>query len=367
MDSHEFINQQSKQLESGNFNNETEMYSPKHKVLRYGKVKDSISNQINKESALVRVLPPVACSNEFFKEFRTLGINYVKNDGALKFCMLTLPEEVKRSVGDPYVPTWLKQGVQFSNFPNKPGRRAYIHVIDHLNQNGQLVPNTDEQGNVVIQPMELCNTSLSQLIDRLKDEMLSTSPSAPHSFMSASVAFPLNIAKCKKGAQSWNITVYPTVKLGALQHGSKQNESGLDKLATLAAENNPNFVNWLINNVNNTEVSHDNFKFNRDTNTLGVEPSTQEQKQAPPQQSDEQQLPDNLGGLYNTQPNFNTVRQATPQQPTPIESQSNPFENFDANNVGDGQIPFNTNESTPEPIKQNKPKSVDDVLAGLDL
>ncbi|BBI90264.1 phage protein [Staphylococcus phage MR003] len=391
MDFNQFINQQSEKLQSSGFDNEVETYKPKNPVLRLGKIKDVNNNQINKESALVRVLPPVAGSNEFFKEFRTLGINYVKKDGSQKFSMLTLPEKVNSSVVDPYVNTWLKQGVQFSNFPNKPARRAYIHVIEYFNQNGQLVPNTDEQGNVIIQPMELSNTGLSQLIDRLKDRMLSPSPTATHSFISADDAFPINISKAKKGEKSWNVTVYPTVKLGALPQGWEQQLSDLDKLATPTEENNPNFVNWLINNVNNTEVSHDNFKFSRETNTLGEESSTQEQTQAPTQQSVEQQLPSNLGGQNNTQPNFNNVQQPTPQVPpqqntqfgqgTPVQQapqqqtsqqptqqeQSNPFENFDANNIDDSQIPFNTNESTPEPPKQNQPKSVDDVLAGLDL
>ena len=372
MDFNQFINNEASKLESGNStfngsNNNVERYQPKHSVLRLGNVRDANGNKTVKENALVRVLPPTSGTNVFFKEFRTTGINFTKKDGSQSYAGLTLPAEPGSSVLDPYIQDWLANGVQFSRFPNRPSVRYYIHVIEYFNNNGQLQPKTDSQGNIMIQPMELSNTGYKELLANLTDAMLKPSPDAPHSFISANEAFLVNIAKAKKGEMSWKVSVYPNAHLGALPQGWEQELSDLDKLAQPTEEQNPNFVNFLINNVNNTELSHDNFKFNRETNVLGEEPSApnQEPSQQPTQQQVDDSLPSNLG----TQPT------QTQQQPTQ-EQNSNPFTDFDVSNIDDVQVPFETEsqntqnqqqQPTQQPPKQNQPKSIDDVLGGLDL
>lgn len=389
MDFNQFINQEASKLESGNsnFNQQNESYKPKHSVLRLGNIKDANGNKVTKENAFVRVLPPTQGTNVFFKEFRTTGINYSKKDGSQGFTGLTLPAEQGSSVLDPYIDNWIANGVQFSRFPNKPAVRYYIHVIEYFNNNGQIQPKTDSQGNIMIQPMELSNTGYKELLVNLKDTMLKPSPNAPHSFISANEAFLVNIAKAKKGEMSWKVSVYPNAPLGALPQGWEQQLSDLEKLAQPTEEQNPNFVNFLINNVNNTELSHDNFKFNRETNVLGEEPSAP--KQEPTQQDIDSQMPSNIGGQPN-QP-----QQSQGQQPTNTGSvdwnnlaqqqsqpDSNPFSDFDVSSVDDSQLPFETQpqntqqapepqpqpqQTTQEPPKQNQPKNIDDVLGGLDL
>lgn len=391
MDFNQFINNEASKLESSNssFNNNVESYRPKNPVLRLGNIKDANGNKVTKENAFVRVLPPAQGTNVFFKEFRTSGINYSKKDGSQGFTGLTLPAEQGSSVLDPYIDNWIANGVQFSRFPNKPAVRYYIHVIEYFNNNGQIQPKTDSQGNIMIQPMELSNTGYKELLANLKDTMLKPSPNAPHSFISANEAFLVNIAKAKKGEMSWKVSVYPNAPLGALPQGWELQLSDLDKLAQPTEEQNPNFVNFLINNVNNTELSHDNFKFNRETNVLGEEPSAP--KQEPTQQDIDSQMPSNIGGQPN-QP-----QQSQGQQPTNTGSvdwnnlaqqqsqpDSNPFSDFDVSSVDDSQLPFETQhqntqqapepqpqpqpqQTTQEPPKQNQPKNIDDVLGGLDL
>ncbi|AJA42093.1 hypothetical protein [Staphylococcus aureus] len=420
MDFNQFINNEASKLESSNssFNNNVESYKPKNPVLRLGNIKDANGNKVTKENAFVRVLPPAQGTNVFFKEFRTTGINYSKKDGSQGFTGLTLPAEPGSSVLDPYIQDWITNGVQFSRFPNKPGVRYYIHVIEYFNNNGQIQPKTDEQGNVMIQPMELSNTGYKELVANLKDTMLKPSPNAPHSFISANEAFLVNIAKAKKGEMSWKVSVYPNAPLGALPQGWEQQLSDLEQLAKPTEEQNPNFVNFLINNVNNTELSHDNFKFNRESNVLGEEPS--EPKQAPTQQDIDNQMPSNMEGQPN-QPQQGQVGQYTQQgqnngqgqqlqgnqqpisntqfgQGAPSGQQpnntgsvdwnnlaqqqsqpdSNPFNDFDVNSVDDSQVPFETQpqntqqapepqQTTQEPPKQKQTQSIDDVLGGLDL
>lgn len=391
MDFNQFINNEASKLESSNssFNNNVESYKPKNPVLRLGNIKDANGNKVTKENAFVRVLPPAQGTNVFFKEFRTSGINYSKKDGSQGFTGLTLPAEQGSSVLDPYIDNWIANGVQFSRFPNKPAVRYYIHVIEYFNNNGQIQPKTDSQGNIMIQPMELSNTGYKELLANLKDVMLKPSPNAPHSFISANEAFLVNIAKAKKGEMSWKVSVYPNAPLGALPQGWEQQLSDLDKLAQPTEEQNPNFVNFLINNVNNTELSHDNFKFNRETNVLGEEPSAP--KQEPTQQDIDSQMPSNIGGQPN-QPQQSQVQQPNnagsvdwnnlaQQQSQP---DSNPFNDFDVSSVDDSQLPFETQpqntqqapepqpqpqpqQTTQEPPKQNQPKNIDDVLGGLDL
>ena len=385
MDFNQFINNEASKLESSNssFNNNVESYKPKNPVLRLGNVKDANGNKVTKENAFVRVLPPAQGTNVFFKEFRTTGINYSKKDGSQGFTGLTLPAEQGSSVLDPYIDSWIANGVQFSRFPNKPAVRYYIHVIEYFNNNGQIQPKTDSQGNIMIQPMELSNTGYKELLANLKDTMLKPSPNAPHSFISANEAFLVNIAKAKKGEMSWKVSVYPNAPLGALPQGWEQQLSDLEKLAQPTEEQNPNFVNFLINNVNNTELSHDNFKFNRESNVLGEEPSAP--KQEPTQQDIDSQIPNNIGGQQQApvQPqqqqqqgnvDWNNLAQ---QQSQP---DSNPFNDFDVNSIDDVQVPFSTQpqntqqapepqpqQTTQEPPKQKQTQSIDDVLGGLDL
>lgn len=387
MDFNQFINNEASKLESSNssFNNNVESYKPKNPVLRLGNIKDANGNKVTKENAFVRVLPPAQGTNVFFKEFRTSGINYSKKDGSQGFTGLTLPAEQGSSVLDPYIDSWIANGVQFSRFPNKPAVRYYIHVIEYFNNNGQIQPKTDSQGNIVIQPMELSNTGYKELLANLKDTMLKPSPNAPHSFISANEAFLVNIAKAKKGEMSWKVSVYPNAPLGALPQGWEQQLSDLEKLAQPTEEQNPNFVNFLINNVNNTELSHDNFKFNRESNVLGEEPSAPKQEHT--QQDIDSQIPSNIGGQQQA-----PVQSQQPQQQGNVDwdnlaqqqsqPDSNPFNDFDVNSIDDVQVPFNTQpqntqqapepqpepqQTTQEPPKQNQPKNIDDVLGGLDL
>ena len=387
MDFNQFINNEASKLESSNssFNNNVESYKPKNPVLRLGNIKDANGNKVTKENAFVRVLPPAQGTNVFFKEFRTTGINYSKKDGSQGFTGLTLPAEQGSSVLDPYIDNWIANGVQFSRFPNKPAVRYYIHVIEYFNNNGQIQPKTDSQGNIVIQPMELSNTGYKELLANLKDTMLKPSPNAPHSFISANEAFLVNIAKAKKGEMSWKVSVYPNAPLGALPQGWEQQLSDLEKLAQPTEEQNPNFVNFLINNVNNTELSHDNFKFNRETNVLGEEPSAP--KQEPTQQDIDSQMPSNIGGQQQA-----PVQSQQPQQQGNVDwnnlaqqqsqPDSNPFNDFDVSSIDDVQVPFDTQsqntqqapepqpepqQTTQEPPKQKQTQSIDDVLGGLDL
>ncbi|ARM69207.1 hypothetical protein [Staphylococcus phage Stab22] len=387
MDFNQFINNEASKLESSNssFNNNVESYKPKNPVLRLGNIKDANGKKVTKENAFVRVLPPAQGTNVFFKEFRTSGINYSKKDGSQGFTGLTLPAEQGSSVLDPYIDNWIANGVQFSRFPNKPAVRYYIHVIEYFNNNGQIQPKTDSQGNIVIQPMELSNTGYKELLANLKDTMLKPSPNAPHSFISANEAFLVNIAKAKKGEMSWKVSVYPNAPLGALPQGWEQQLSDLEKLAQPTEEQNPNFVNFLINNVNNTELSHDNFKFNRETNVLGEEPSAP--KQEPTQQDIDSQIPSNIGGQQQA-----PVQSQQPQQQGNVDwnnlaqqqsqPDSNPFNDFDVSSIDDVQVPFDTQsqntqqapepqpepqQTTQEPPKQKQTQSIDDVLGGLDL
>ena len=387
MDFNQFINNEASKLESSNssFNNNVESYKPKNPVLRLGNIKDANGNKVTKENAFVRVLPPAQGTNVFFKEFRTTGINFTKKDGSQSYSGLTLPAEQGSSVLDPYIDNWIANGVQFSRFPNKPAVRYYIHVIEYFNNNGQIQPKTDSQGNIVIQPMELSNTGYKELLANLKDTMLKPSPNAPHSFISANEAFLVNIAKAKKGEMSWKVSVYPNAPLGALPQGWEQQLSDLEKLAQPTEEQNPNFVNFLINNVNNTELSHDNFKFNRETNVLGEEPSAP--KQEPTQQDIDSQMPSNIGGQQQA-----PVQSQQPQQQGNVDwnnlaqqqsqPDSNPFNDFDVSSIDDVQVPFDTpsqntqqapepqpepQQTTQEPPKQKQTQSIDDVLGGLDL
>lgn len=378
MDFNEFINDQSSKLEQGGGFNQSEgkeSYRPKNPVLRLGNVKDANGNKHVKDHALVRVLPPAEGSNMFFKEFRATGINFTKKDGSQSFSGLTLPAQPGSSVVDPYITDWLNNDVQFSRFPNKPAVKYFIHVIEYYNNNGQIEPMKDNQGNVMIQPMEISNTGYKELLNNLKDPYSKPRPDSKHSFISADEAFLVNIAKASKGEMSWKVKVYPNIPLGALPQGWENQLSDLEQLATPTEEQNPDFVNFLINSVNNTELSHDNFKFNRDTNTLGEEPSAP--KQAPTQQEVDAQVP--FGAPQQGQP---SQAPQAPQQDVDwnnlasqqSQPEASPFSDFDAGSMDNVQVPFDTQPQQPTPQqeqqvppKTNQNQNIESVLDGLDL
>ena len=164
----------------------------------------------------------------------------------------------------------------------------------------------------------------------------------------------------------------------------EQQLSDLEKLAKPTEEQNPNFVNFLINNVNNTELSHDNFKFNRESNVLGEEPSAP--KQEPTQQDIDSQIPNNIGGQQQAPVQSQQQQQGNVDWNNLAQQQSqpdsNPFNDFDVNSIDDVQVPFDTQsqntqqapesqpepqQATQEPPKQKKTQSIDDVLGSLDL
>lgn len=391
----DFLNQEQKNLEGSGFNNSNdggERYHPKNPVLRLGKVKDASGKKVPKEGAYVRILPPVEQNSmDFAKGFRTTGINYAKKDGSQGFSGLTLPLKEGSSVIDPYIAEWIKDGVAFSLYPNKPGVRYFIHVVEYVQGQTGMQPKVDDQGNLFVQPMEITQTAYKSLVGKLSDPMMAPQ-GALHSFISENEAFLVRIQKAKKGEMSWGLDVYSHQPLGALPANWRALTSDLEALATPTEEQNPNFVNFLINNVNNTELSKDNFKFNRDTNTLGEEPTPQ-----PTQDNIEGQLPDNLApkqgfnqpqqgqvGEY-AQPGINqTTPQQTQQLPgtqQPIDNtqqapQGNPFTGFDPSQMEAPQAP-QAPAQPQQPVQQQAPQqndnsassmgSIEDVLNGLDL
>ena len=355
-----FLNNEQARNENqgGNFgSNNVEYYKPKNEVLRLGK---------DKESVAVRVLPPVKeGSPEFSKEFRNTGINFTNKNGEQKFSGLVLPAEPGSSVIDPYINDWLANQVAFSRFPNRPGVRFYIHVLEYFQDNqGNLQYKQDQQGNPYIQPMEISQTAYKELISKLQDNFLAPQ-GAPYSFISENEAYLVRIRKAKKGETSWGLDVYPNMSLGALPQNWRDFTSDLDKLAQPTEEINPSFVNFLINKVNNTNLEHDNFKFNRDSNKLGEEPTPKQQ--APSQQQVDDGLPSNL---QQTQPQQQPQQQNNPfEQPQQNQQNNNPWNNLNTNDVSDEDLPFSTgNPQVPQQPQQQweAPASVDDILADID-
>lgn len=374
----EFLKQEKKQVESAGFNNNDggERYTPKNPVLRLGKVKDANGKKVEKKEAYVRILPPAEQgSMAFAKGFRTTGINYTKKDGSQGFSGLTLPLQEGSSVIDPIISGWIRDGVAFSLYPNKPATRYFIHVVEYVPTANGIQPQQDAQGNLLVQPMEITKTAYDSLIGKLEDQFLSPSPNAEFRFISENEAYLVKFTKAEKGQTSWGLDVYSNQNLGALPSNWRDLTSDLEALTKPTEEQNPNFVNFLINNVNNTDLSVDNFKFNRETNVLGQEPT-----QEPTTGSIESQLPDNL--QQTVQPQQQTVQQPVQQQAP--QQTGNPFEGFDPSQMSAPQQPVQQPQppvQPQQPVQQqpvqpaqqqqastsNGMGAIEDVLEGLDL
>ncbi|AAX92318.1 hypothetical protein TwortDSMZ_151 [Staphylococcus phage Twort] len=358
----DFLSQEQKKQEGFN-NDNVERYTPKQPVLRLGKQKDGSQ----KEQVLVRILPATDGGFAFAKAFRTTFINYTKKNGEQTGSGLTLPADNGSSVLDPFITDWISKKVQFSRFPNKPSLRYFIHVIEYVNNGGQLQPMKDDQGNLKVQPMEISGTAYTNIINALGDPMLAPKTETDLRFIAPDNAFIVNIRKAKKGEMQWGVTVYPTVELGALPNNWKELTSDLDKLATPTEEQNPKFVNFLINNVNNTELSTDNFKFNRETNTLGEEPTPKQE--SPSEQDISNMMPDNLTQQQPTQNN-------QPYQPT-----DNPFDVGDLSEPEPYEMPQQPTQQKQEQTKQQEqpkqaptqqnnqsmPQDINSILGDLDI
>lgn len=361
----DFLSQEQKKQEGFN-NDNVERYTPKQPVLRLGKQKDGSQ----KEQVFVRILPATDGGFAFAKAFRTTFINYTKKSGEQTGSGLTLPADNGSSVLDPFITDWIAKKVQFSRFPNKPSLRYFIHVIEYVNNGGQLQPIKDEQGNLKVQPMEISGTAYTNIINALGDPMLAPKTDTDLRFIAPDNAFIVNIRKAKKGEMQWGVTVYPTVELGALPDNWKELTSDLDKLATPTEEQNPNFVNFLINNVNNTELSTDNFKFNRETNTLGEEPSQpkQEQTQAPSDNDIDDMMPSNLGGSEPYQPSSNPFDVGDLSEPEPYEMPQQPVQQPTQQETPK-QNTQQQSQQTQAPSQSNnaQPQSIEAILGDMDI
>lgn len=365
----EFLKQEKKQVESAGFNNNDggERYTPKNPVLRLGKVKDANGKKVEKKEAYVRILPPAEQgSMAFAKGFRTTGINYTKKDGSQGFSGLTLPLQEGSSVIDPIISGWIRDGVAFSLYPNKPATRYFIHVVEYVPTANGIQPQQDAQGNLLVQPMEITKTAYDSLIGKLEDQFLSPSPNAEFRFISENEAYLVKFTKAEKGQTSWGLDVYSNQNLGALPSNWRDLTSDLEALTKPTEEQNPNFVNFLINNVNNTDLSVDNFKFNRETNVLGQEPT-----QEPTTDSIESQLPDNLQQPVQQPAQQQQQVQQPAQQQAPQQT-GNPFEGFDPSQMSTPQQPAQQQQpAQPQQQQQastsNGMGAIEDVLEGLDL
>lgn len=355
----EFINKKAQETNTGGSDN-AERYTPKNPVIRLGKQKDGTM----KDTIIVRILPPKQENSfQFEKPFRSTGINYTKKNGEQTYAGLTLPENQGESVLDPFITQWLNQKIPFSRFPGYPSKRFYIEVIEYYNNGGELQPVLDAQGNVKVSPLEIPITAYNALSSQLGDKTLELGlQNAKFSFISENVAYPVAFKKVKENERTnWYVQVYSNITLGELPANWRDLTSDLDKLAEPTEENNPSFVNFLINKVNNTDLSTDNFTFNRDTNTLGEAPSQQSQptqqfSQPTPdisQQSIDNQMPSNLGGAPTQQPSQqqSQYQQSQPQQPQ--QNSNNPWGNFDAPDI---DIPFDVPSQQPQQQVQQPQK-----------
>lgn len=406
-----FLAQEQKNAGDNNFGDQQEGYRPNNPIIRLDK---------KNTEAYVRILPGLSTQEDpegvqFSKGFRSVFLNYNKSDGTpAKPTPMTLPFPYNSSVLDPFISNWKASNIQFNGYNSNPAQRYYVNVIPLTSSGGQFQYQTNQQGNLYVAPMELPKTLYNNLLAKLSDEMLAPTADSALNFISSNHAFAVKLYRTgEKTNTEYHVEVYQRQDLGQLPQGWEQLTSDLDKMTEPTEEQSPGFVNFVINSISGTDRTTKNFDFD-DSNDGNINKGKQ-QEPAPTQQSVESQIPTNIGGTPAPQPQAQAPQQPAqsfqPQQPVQAPQQgnvdwnnlaqeqsqpdSNPFSNFDVNNIDDTQVPFETQPQVPQdapvqpsqasqqpaqpsqPVQQQqvpqdaqqqaKPKSVDDILGGLNL
>lgn len=315
---------------------------------------------------LVRVLPTVQPDGHFGKLYRKAIINYFglkpNEDAPGNHYKDIIAPIDDTNYAEQKVLQWIGEGKSLSRYPLKGLKTSFmmnvVKVIE--NPDGSLSYNTDQQGNLVIQPFEVTYTAYQSLMKAINEPRNKPQGcNSEYSFVSAECGAPIEFEKPQQGSGVMQWTVTPFIQLSQslppLPQGWENQLADLDRFTQPTDDEfvktylEPAFeesANSNMQDIGNQLPSNMGGQQQQAPQQQGGQfhMNQPQQPQQPQQQYQQQQYQQQQPVQNNQQQNFdwNTLAQQQ-QQPDPQpQSNPNPWANVDTSSVDDSQVPFNT-------------------------
>lgn len=398
----------------------------KHKELYFPKSENGQPSTLT-----VRILPPAVAGENYNVVAREIFLSARNRNGKdLKSNFVLSPYPNSEDILEQALIRWSAE----NRVPNaysrtaSPRQRFYVNVVNMITnqQTGQVYPETDQEGNLVVRLLKLPRTACMTISESLSNPMLRPqfSPDVPeevaqYSFISSAEAYPIMITKPARSNQptQYGVQVLSNRPLGALPQGWESQLPDLAYQATPSVEYNRKFIEYFISVVDGVEPVAGNQGGQQQATQAPqftqqpVQPNFTQAPQQPnySHQATNMGTPPSINGGFNqppVQPNQGFTQQPAPVQPNqgfaqpaqtaqPNQGFSQPVQQqpvqqpvqqqpvTDPATISDADMPFNMQEmpdvaqptpaptqqpaSNPTPVQQNvaNTPSVDDLLQSM--
>ena len=304
----------------------------RHEMLRITK---------DKVRTYVRILPPTQNAENFIYPYRNFFMQTTNENGKDLRMNVILPAEI-----DPQDPVeqQINQWIQIGKVPNqygsKPSMKYFMNVnILQLTNDGQLIPETDENGNLVVRVLDAPFTLFSNILELLQSPF--NQPEGATDGMGAISeldAYPFELYRQKESSGvKYYANLINNKPLGRLPQGWENFAEDLAYQATPTSEYNGDFLEYMIKTVNNK---------------IGL--NTAQPRQANNNFNQPQQPTNNFNQQNQQQANNNFNQ---PQQPTNNFNQQNQQQAPPTNN--------NFNQPQAQPQAQTNEPEIPDTKSAI--
>ncbi|QEG04206.1 hypothetical protein [Bacillus phage BC-T25] len=236
----DIINQAQKQLDQGGDNPKVEYPKAKNKKLFFSK---------DTPKLLLQILPAADLVSAFFVPIRTVYLSTITGNGKQFGSSFVLDAEHNPgSLLEQKVTEWAGLGMIPNGFGGQqsPTSRFLVNavlVIQNPHNPQQWVQERDAQGNLVVRVLELPQSALSNLFDKLSNKMLNRT-GTELSFMDINSPRPIEITKPPKGKKEYTVELYNDIVLPPLGQGWEMQLEDLNAHA-VPTERLVNGMQWV--------------------------------------------------------------------------------------------------------------------------
>jgi len=236
----DIINQAQKQLDQGGDNPKVEYPKAKNKKLFFSK---------DTPKLLLQILPAADLVSAFFVPIRTVYLSTITGNGKQFGSSFTLDAEHNPgSLLEQKVTEWAGLGMIPNGFGGQqsPTSRYLVNavlVIQNPHNPQQWVQERDAKGELVVRVLELPQSALSNLFDKLKNQMLNRT-GTELSFMDINSPRPIEITKPPKGKKEYTVELYNDIVLPPLGQGWEMQLEDLNAHA-VPTERLVNGMQWV--------------------------------------------------------------------------------------------------------------------------
>ena len=303
----------------------------KHEMLRITK---------DKVRTYVRILPPTQNAENFIYPYRNFFMQTTNENGKDLRMNVILPAEI-----DPQDPIeqqineWIQIGKVPNQYGSKPAMKYFMNVnILQLTNDGQLIPETDENGNLVVRVLDASFTLVKNILELLQSPF--NQPDGATDGMGAISeldAYPFELYRQKESSGvKYYANLINNKPLGRLPQGWENFAEDLAYQATPTSEYNGDFLDYMIKTVN-SKIGGNVAQTQQQPNNLNQQQQVPQADNNFSQQSQAPQANNNFNQQQAQQPQTNE-----PEIPDTKSAINNDIDSFMAKleNIDSDKIPF---------------------------